>query len=116
MTRSLMVIVTLGVLAPTAVVFPRVHAQSGQALVLAEQICLDNGVTPSTAAFEGCVARAALAFDRGQPDVAARQARATRDARETCLSYELSPESLGYRQCVATEVERALNQLAERDD
>jgi hypothetical protein len=112
----MMIIVSLGVLTVTAAVHSRAHAQSGQALVLAEQVCLQNGVTPSTAAFEGCVARAALAFDRGQPDVAARQARATRDAREVCLSYELSPESLGYRQCVATEVERALNQLAENYD
>lgn len=116
MTKSMMIIVTLGALALTAAMLPRAHAQSGQALVLAEQVCLENGVTPSTAAFEGCVARAALAFDRGQPDVAARQARATQDAREVCLSYELSPESLGYRQCVATVVERALSHLAEHYD
>ena len=116
MTRRAMFIVTLGALALTAAVLPRAHAQTGQALILAEQVCLGNGVTPGTAAFEGCVARAALAFDRGQPDVASRQARATRDAREVCLSYELSPESLGYRQCVAAEVERALNQLAEHYD
>lgn len=113
MTRNMMIIVTLGALSLTAAVLPRAHAQSGQALVIAEQVCLENGVTPSTAAFEGCVARAALAFDRGQPDVAGRQARATRDAREVCLSYEFSPESLDYRHCVTTEVERALNQLAE---
>ncbi|MFO1162527.1 MAG: hypothetical protein U1E60_27075 [Reyranellaceae bacterium] len=116
MTRSKMFIVTLGALALTVAVLPRVHAQSGQALVLAEQVCLDYGVTPSTAAFEGCLARAARAFDRGQPDIAVRQARATRDAREACLSYELSPETLGYRQCVASEVERTLNQLAEHYD
>lgn len=110
MTRNMMII---GALALMAAALPRAHTQTGQALILAEQVCLENGVTPSTAAFEGCVARAALAFDRGQPDVASRQARATRDAREVCLSYELSPESLGYRHCVTTEVERALNQLAE---
>lgn len=116
MTRKMMIIVTLGALALTAAVLPQADAQTGQALVLAEQVCLENGVTPSTAAFEGCVARAALAFDRGQPDVAGRQARATREAREVCLSYELSPESLGYRQCVVAEVERALNQLAEHHE
>ncbi len=116
MVRGSTIMVALGALAVTAAMLPRAHGQSGQALVLAEQVCLQNGVAPSTAAFEGCVARAALAFDRGQPDLAARQARATRDAREICLAYELSPESLGYRHCVATEVERALDQLAEHHD
>ena len=78
MARSNRIMVTLGALALTAALLPRAYSQSGPALVLAEQVCLDFGVTPSTAAFEGCVSRAALAFDRGKPDVAVRQARATR--------------------------------------
>lgn len=116
MTWSKMIIVSLVAMALPAAVPPRAHAQSGQALVLAERTCLQSGVLPSTAAFEGCVARAALAFDRGEPDIASRQARATYEAREACLSHELSPESLGYRQCIAAEVERALNQLTELHD
>lgn len=82
------------------------HAQSGHALVLAERTCLDNGIAPNTAAFESCVRRAARSYDRGQPDVAAIQARLTREARQTCLAYGLPSETLGYRQCVANEVER----------
>ena len=34
------------------------------------------------------------------------QARWTRDARDACLSYGLSPETLGYQQCVATQIDR----------
>jgi hypothetical protein len=55
------------------------------------------------------VSRAASAFDRGQPDVAYMQVRSTRDARDACLSHGLSPETLGYRQCVATQVDQRMN-------
>jgi hypothetical protein len=37
------------------------------------------------------------------------QARVTRDAKEACLSYGLPAETLGYQQCVATQVERRTN-------
>ena len=37
------------------------------------------------------------------------QARSTRGANDTCLSHGLSPETLGYRQCVATEVDQRMN-------
>ena len=84
-------------------------AQSGESLVFAEHACLDYGVTPHTAVFEGCVSRAANAFDRGQPDVAYMQARSTRDANNVCLSYGLSPETLGYRRCVATQIDQRMN-------
>ena len=37
------------------------------------------------------------------------QARSTRDANDACLSYGLSPETLGYRQCVATQIDQRMN-------
>ena len=97
-------LVGLAVAAPTP--YRAATAQSGQALVFAERACLDYGVTPSTAAYESCVKRAARAFDRGEPDVAYMQARSTRDARDRCLADGLPPDTLGYKQCVTTQVER----------
>jgi hypothetical protein len=93
----------------TAAPYQSANAQSGQSLVFAEQACLDYGVTPHTTAFEGCVSRAASAFDRGQPDVAYMQARSTRDARDACLSYGLSPETLRFRQCEAAQIDQRMN-------
>ncbi len=108
MIRQHLAIVTaavlLGGLAIGAPTPHRAAAQSGQALVFAERACLDYGVTPGTAAYEGCVSRAARAFDRGEPDLAYMQARVTRDARDRCLAGGLPPDTLGYKQCVATEV------------
>jgi len=111
--QNMLVIATVGLLGglaiATATPYQAANAYSGQSLVFAEQACLDYGVTPHTAAFEGCVSRAASAFDRGQPDVAYMQARSTRDARDACLSYGLSPETLGYHQCVATQIDQRTN-------
>ncbi|MGZ5908063.1 MAG: hypothetical protein ACXWKQ_22150, partial [Reyranella sp.] len=78
----------------------------------AEQACLDYGVTPHTTAFEGCVGRAASAFDRGLPDVAYMQARSTRDARAACLSSGLSPDTLGFHQCEATQIDQRMSRKA----
>lgn len=109
MLRFNMLLVGLGGLA-IAAVLPHhdADAQSGQALVFAERACLDYGVPPATSAFDGCVARASRAFDRGEPDLAYTQARLTRDARDACQTYGVSPEMAGYRQCVATQVDRRL--------
>ena len=111
--QNMLVIATAGLLGDlaiaTATPYQAASAQSGPSLVFAEQACLDYGVTPHTAAFEGCVSRAARAFDRGQPDVAYMQARSTRDASDVCLSYGLSPETLGYHQCVATQIDQRMN-------
>lgn len=106
MTPAKMLVGALGGLVLVPEACPVAKAQSGHALVLAEQLCLNQGVTPSTAAYNACVARAARAYDNGQPQVADRQARAARDARELCLSDGLSPETLGYRHCVATQLDR----------
>jgi hypothetical protein len=111
MTRpQLLVIATAGILGSLAVATTTFHqpanAQAIQARVFAERACLDYGIEPSTTAHESCVARAARAFDRGEPDIAYMHARATRDAREACVTYGVQPETPGYQQCVATQVER----------
>jgi hypothetical protein len=110
---NMLVVATAGLLGGLAIAsatpYQSASAQSGPALVLAEQACLDHGVVPYTASFESCVSRAANAFDRGQPDVAYRPPRSTRDARAACLSYGLAPETLGYRECVATQVDPRMN-------
>jgi hypothetical protein len=98
-----------GLAIATSTPYRPANALSGPSLVFAEQACLDYGVTPHTTAFEGCVSRAAGAFDRGQPDVAYMQARSTRDARAACLSYGLSPETLGFHQCEATQIDQRMN-------
>lgn len=110
--QNLLVVATaalLGGLAITTATPYQSNAQSGQSLVFAEHTCLEYGVTPYTAAFEGCVSHAARAFDRGQPDVAYMQARSTRDAHDACLSYGLSPETLGYHRCIATQIDQRMN-------
>lgn len=66
----------------------RADAQSGQALAFAEHACLEYGVTPGTRTFEQCVASAAKAFDRGEPDVAYAEARIARAARQACASSD----------------------------
>ena len=114
MTRpQLLVIATAGILGSLAVATTTFHqpanAQAFQARVFAERACLDYGIAPSTTAYESCVARAARAFERGEPDIAYMHARATRDAREACLTYGVQPETLGYQQCVATQVERRIS-------
>jgi hypothetical protein len=108
-----LVIATAGLLGGLAIAtstpYRPANALSGPSLVFAEQACLDYGVAPHTTAFEGCVSRAAGAFDRGQPDVAYMQARSTRDARAACLSYGLSPETLGFHQCEAAQIDQRMN-------
>jgi hypothetical protein len=83
-----------------------VRAQSGDALAHAERICLDTGIGPHSVTFETCVARAAVAFDQGEPGLAADEARRVADARDACLSYDLDPQTLGYHQCIAREADR----------
>ena len=106
MTRQNLIFVTLAGVALAAAPIMPAYAQSGPALVHAERTCLDHGVTPHSAAFNACVARAARAFDRGEPGVAHREARTAGDARNVCMSYGLDPRSLGYRQCIASQMER----------
>jgi len=81
-------------------------AQSGDALAHAENICLEAGIGPSSAPFETCVSRSARAYDRGEPDVAAVEASKVSEASTACLSYDLDPMTLGYRQCMGTDSSR----------
>jgi len=82
------------------------HAQSGDALAKAELTCRQYGVHTGTAAFDTCVKRAAWAYDRGEPGLATLEAQRVSDARNICLSYSLEPQTMGYSECVATEIDR----------
>jgi hypothetical protein len=106
MSRLNTVFVALGSLAIAATPLANSHAQSGDALANGELICRQYGVRTGTAAFDTCVSRAAWAYDRGEPGLAALEAQRVGDARNICLSYGLAPQSLGYRECVATEIDR----------
>lgn len=88
-----------------------VRAQSGDAMAKAEKTCLDNGVGPHTVAFDTCVTRAAQALMNGEPQAAAAEAQRLSDAREVCMSYDLDPMTLGYRQCLASEARKHVASL-----
>jgi hypothetical protein len=77
----------------------QVGAQSGQALAFAEHACLEYGVTPGTRTFEDCVANAAKAFDRGEPDLAYAEARVARAARVACDSPGKAPRTVNGSAC-----------------
>jgi hypothetical protein len=109
MTRPpLLVLVAAGLLGVLAVTTtPSSHqavAQGREARVFGERACLDYGVAMGTLAFESCVGRAARAFERGEPDIAYMQARATRDALDDCASQGLSPQTPDHRQCVINQI------------
>jgi hypothetical protein len=108
MKRHNMIVIALGTLAVTAaaVPFTPANAQSGDALAQAERTCIDNGLRPGTA-FDTCVSRAALDYDRGLPEIAVRDAAMVRSANDVCQSYGIAPMSLGYRQCVGNELEKS---------
>ena len=106
MSRHSVILSALGgaalVLAPVAYV----HAQSGDALANAERTCMDYGVAPNSAGFNTCVDRAALAYDRGEPEVADHQAAIVRSAHDLCRAHGLGTATLGFKQCVANEIDR----------
>jgi hypothetical protein len=90
----------------TAAVPSLAQAQTGDALAYAEQTCLDYGIAPNSAAFNACVERSALAYDRGRVGLADREARVASEARNICLRWGIDPHTLGYRQCVNNEIDR----------
>jgi hypothetical protein len=109
MKRQNMIVVALGTLAVAgaAIPFSPANAQSGDALAQAERTCLGNGVGPHTSAFDTCVTRSAFDYDRGQPEMAARDAVMVRNADDVCQSYGIAPMTLGYRQCVGNQIEKS---------
>ena len=106
MSRLNMIVIALGGFAVVSALPLAVRAQSGDALAKAENTCLDNDVGPNSVAFDICVGRAARAYDRGEPGMAAAEARKVNEARNTCLSYDIEPMTLGYRQCMANETSK----------
>ena len=106
MSRLNAIFIALGSLAIVATPLASGHAQSGDALANGELTCREYGVRAGTAAFDTCVNRAAWAYDRGEPGLAALEAQRISDARNICLSYGLAPQTMGYRECVATEIDR----------
>jgi len=85
-----------------------VRAQSGDALAHAEHTCANSGIGPGSVAFDSCVSRAAWAYDRAEPGLAVAEAQRLADARDACLSYDIDPMTLGYRQCLTSESRRTV--------
>jgi hypothetical protein len=106
MLRLNMIVIAVGGFAVASILPLAARAQSGDALAHAENICLEHGVGPYSVPFEICVSRAARAYDRGEPGLAAAEAHKVSDASKACLSYDIEPMTLGYRQCMATETSR----------
>jgi len=106
MSRLNAIFVALGSLAIVATPLAASHAQSPASMVDAQRTCRDYGVRPSSTAYDDCVTRTALAYDRGEPGLATLEAQRVADARNLCLSYGITPQTLGYRECVAAEIDR----------
>ncbi len=106
MSRLNMMVIVVGGFAAAAVLPLAARAQSGDALAHAEYICREEGVGPNSVPFETCVSRAARAYDRGEPGVAAAVARKVSAASKACLSYDIEPMTLEFRQCMANETSR----------
>jgi hypothetical protein len=83
------------------------RAQVGDALARAEHTCLESGIGPGSVAFDTCVSRVAGAYHRAEPDLAIAEAERIADAGRACMSYDIDPMTLGYRQCLASESRRA---------
>jgi hypothetical protein len=105
-TRQNRLVIALGGLALTTAPLVPANAQSGDALARAERTCLDYGIGANSAAFDACVGRVARAYERGDPTGATLAASVSGDARNACLSYGLDPLTLGYRQCVTSEIDK----------
>jgi hypothetical protein len=76
----------------------------------AEIACRDQGVQPRSAAWEVCLSQVTRAYEWGEPALAQQLAKASSEARQSCLESGLQPDSMGYRSCVDREVD-ARNQL-----
>jgi hypothetical protein len=72
----------------------------------AARICYEQGLPTNSAAFDACVASATRAIESGQPNLARSQARTAADADGVCRGYGIDPNTLGYRHCLAAELQR----------
>ncbi|MBV8393263.1 MAG: hypothetical protein JOY81_08780 [Alphaproteobacteria bacterium] len=106
MSRQTLIAIALGSLTLAAAPLATAQAQMGDAVANAEHTCAVHGVGPNTVAFETCVERATAAYEEGQPELAASEAVMVRDSNDVCMSYGLTPQSLGYRQCVGSQLEK----------
>ena len=103
MSRLNIIVIAVGAFAAAAILPLTARAQSADALAHAEEICLDAGIGPNSVPFEACVGRAAWAYDRGEPERAAAEARQVGDASKACLANDVAPMTREYRECMATE-------------
>ena len=87
------------------------RAQSGDALAHAEHTCLEQGIGPYSVTFDTCTERAASAYYQGAPGLAADEAHRVAEAQQACMSYDLDPQTLGYHQCIAHEIDRPIYAL-----
>jgi len=101
-----MIVLAVGGFATAATLPLTPRAQSGDALAHAENVCLEQGVGPNSLPFETCVSRAARAYDRGEPGLAAVEARRVNDASKACLSHDIEPMTKEFRRCMASETSR----------
>ena len=98
MNRHRLIVLALAGGLLTATIPSLAHAQIADALVYAEQTCLSHGIAPYSAAFNACVERAALAYDRSRPVIGERA------TRSDCLRYAIEPHTLGH--CATSEIDR----------
>ena len=77
---------------------PPASAQS-----LAERICREQGIKPTSMGYEYCLSQATRALEWGEPEIAYTMARVTADARDSCLEYGLAPATSGYKACMERE-------------
>jgi hypothetical protein len=106
MSRLNILVIAVGGFAVAAALSLAARAQSGDALAHAENVCLEQGVGPSTMPFEACVSLTSRAYDHGEPDLAVIEARKISDASKACLSYDIEPMTQEYRQCMANETSK----------
>ena len=106
MTRLITITAALGSLVVVALPLASSHAQSPASMADAAQTCRDYGVRPGTPVYDTCINRAAAAYDRAEPGLAAAEAQRISDAGNLCQSYGIAPYTLGYRECVTTEIDR----------
>lgn len=106
MTGLNMMLIALGGFTFASVLPLAASAHSGDALVHAETVCLEQGVGPNSIPFETCVTRAAQAYELGRPDVAVAEARKVSAASKACIANDIEPMTKEFRECMAAETSK----------